>query len=123
MSSPKDNDPESLAETLTRFSKDLSPRELADQAVRALAEQASEAAAEKAAMKAVAYAFLLVGVNIQDKEQVARFRDDIGFLYRMNRGAREVKNAAIKTCVGALLTGTIAIFWLGFQDWFAKFFK
>lgn len=98
-------------------------RTLADQAIRALAEQTAEAAAEKAAIKAIQVAFLMLGVDINDKDALARLRDDLQFLQRTNRGAREIKNAAIKTCVGAVLTGLGALLILGFKDWFAGFFK
>lgn len=105
------------------ISEALQARPLAEAAVRALAEQTAEAAAERAAIKAVELSFLLIGVDVHDKEQLARLRDDLAFLHRTNRGAREIKSAAIKTCVGAVLTGLSALLIFGFKDWIASFFK
>jgi len=100
---------------------DLQARPLAEQAVRALSEQSAERAAEKMANemaeKVVAGIFLHLGVDVNDKEAIKALRDDLSFLARMNRGAREIKSAAIKTCVGAVFAGLFSILIIGFKDW------
>lgn len=95
----------------------LRPRLLADQAIRAISEQSAETAADKAAYKAVALMMLHFSVDISDPVQVRNFKENLQFLARSARGAREVKHVAVKTCVGALVTGFIAIMFLGFKDW------
>lgn len=102
--------------------EDLKARPLAEQAVRALAEQAAEIAAERTANhmaeKVVESFFLHIGIDVHDKDAMRELRENLAFLSRMNRGAQEVKKAAIKTCVGALTTGLLALLWLGFKDRF-----
>jgi hypothetical protein len=66
--------------------------------------------------------FLHFGVDVTDKTALRTLRDDLAFLARVNRGAREIKSAAIKTCVGAVVTGGIALLVLGFKDWVFSFF-
>lgn len=75
------------------------------------------------AREIAAEVFLHVGVDVRDADQLKTLRDDLAFLSRAARGAREVKSALIKTCVGAFATGVIAIFWLGLKDWVASFFE
>ena len=77
-----------------------------------------ESVAEQAATRAVALAFLHLGVDVESKEELEAMRERFEFLKRMDRGAREVKRAAIKTCVGAVITGFIAMVLLGVQQWF-----
>lgn len=66
--------------------------------------------------------FLHIGFDVDDKDQMRGLREDLAFLQRMNRGAQEVKRAAIKTCVGALATGVLALLWLGFKEKIHEFF-
>lgn len=100
----------------------LQARPLAEQAVRALSEQSAQFAAERTASemaeRVVAGIFLHVGYDVNDKEAMKELRDNLQFLSRMNRGARDIKSAAIKTCVGAVVTGFITLVVLGFKDWF-----
>jgi hypothetical protein len=86
------------------------------EAARLIAEHAADKAADKAAEQAVKVAFLMLGVDITDAEQVKQLREDITFLQRTNRGAREIKSAAVKTCVGAVVTGLLALLVAGFKD-------
>lgn len=79
--------------------------------------------ANKAAINAVDLAFLHLGVDINDPRSINAIREDFEFLKRTNRGAREIKNAAIKTCVGAVITGFIAMIVLGFKDTVLSWFK
>lgn len=106
------------------ISDDLQARALAEQAVRSLAEQTAEMAADKAAEKVAAKVveslFLHFGVDVKDQRAVAAFREQLAFLARMERGAREVKSAIIKTCVGALVLGFITLLLIGVKSWFFK---
>jgi sugar phosphate isomerase/epimerase len=74
--------------------------------------------AEDAATRAVEMTFLHLGVDLADADERAAMKERFEFLKRMDRGAREVKRAAIKTCVGAFITGSVALFLLGLQNWF-----
>lgn len=103
------------------LAQSLRPRLLADQAIRAIAEQSAETAADKSAFKAVALLMLHFGVDIDDPYQVREFRENLAFLARSARGAREVKSVVVKTCVGAIVTAVIAILFLGFKDWLSTF--
>jgi hypothetical protein len=111
---------ESSAEEIASLKDNLQPRALADQAIRAIAEQTAETASDKSAQKAVALLMLHFGVDILDPVQVRDFKENLEFLKRSARGAREVKHAAVKTCVGALVTAFIAILFLGLKDWVAS---
>lgn len=105
------------------------PRALAEQAVLAIAERAAmlaaERAAEAAALRAadhtaemvVSRIFLHVGIDITDKVAMANFREQLQFLARMERGTREVRSMAVKTCVGAFVTGLITLLVIGFTNW------
>lgn len=86
--------------------------------IETLAERAAERAADRAAMRAVELTFLHLGVDVTNKAEMESFKERLDFLKRMDRGAREVKRAAIKTCVGALVTGLIALVLLGAQNYF-----
>lgn len=103
---------------------ELQARPLAEQAVRSLAEQTAEIASERAghaaAKAAVESVFLHLGIDILDKEQVSDLRESLQYLKRLNRGAKEVKSVAIKTCVGAVVTGIITLLVLGLKDWIFK---
>jgi hypothetical protein len=108
------------------------PKALAEQAVLAVAEKAAALAADKAASEAarraavetadivVARIFLHVGIDVADKDALARLRDNLAFLSRVERGAREIKSAAVKTCVGAVITGLLSLLVLGFLEWVHK---
>ena len=75
----------------------------------------------KALAREIAAEVLLhLGIDVADKEAMKEFRGNVEFLKRMDRGAREVKSAAIKTCVGALITGLITLLWIGLRDWLSK---
>jgi len=71
----------------------------------------------KALAREIAAEVLLhLGIDVADKEAMKELRSNLEFLKRMDRGAREVKSAAIKTCVGALITGLLSLLWIGFHD-------
>jgi hypothetical protein len=72
------------------------------------------------AESAVENVLLRLGIDPGDPDGMASIRDDLQFLQRMNRGAKEVKRATIKTCVGAVVTGGIAMVLIGLKDWFVK---
>ena len=75
----------------------------------------------KALAREIAAEVLLhLGIDVDDKEGMKEFRSNLEFLKRMDRGAREVKSAAIKTCVGALITGLITLLLIGIRQWFSK---
>jgi hypothetical protein len=107
---------------MATVSDSLEPRPLAEQAVRAVSEQSAEIAAEKAAeraaIKAVEFVFLYLGIDINDKEALRRMREQLEFVARVERGATEIKNATIKTCVGAFFAGLFALLLLGYRDYF-----
>lgn len=107
--------------------EELKARPLAEQAVRSLAEQTAELAAERAADKVAKRVlegiFLHFGVDITDKAQVKALKDNLEFLHRVNRGSMEIKRAAIKTCVGAVVMGLLAILGLGVKDYIINWLK
>lgn len=78
-------------------------------------DQKLKRVADEAARKAVSDALLHLGIDVDNPETNADLKDDLAFLSRLNRGSREVKNAAIKTCVGAFITATIALMVLGIR--------
>jgi hypothetical protein len=81
-------------------------------------------AAEKAALRTLEVMLLHVGVDIGDQDEMRGLRERFEFLKRMHRGANEVKSAAtkavVKTCVGALLTGLLALIVMGVRDWLGR---
>lgn len=101
--------------------QELQARPLAEQAVRSLAEQtaeiAAERAAEKVAGKVIEGIFLHFGVDVTDREQVKGLKEDLSFLHRLNRGNMEIKRAAVKTCVGAVVLSTLTMLGWGFKEW------
>jgi hypothetical protein len=111
---------ESSAAEIESLKGILQPRALADQAIRALSEQSAETASDKSATKAVALLMLHFGVDVDDPQQLRDFKENLQFLARAARGAGVVKNTAVKTCVGALVTGFLAILFLGLKDWLAS---
>lgn len=105
---------------------------LAEQAVLAVAERAAVLAAERAAGEAAERAatrtadmvieklFLHLGIDVNDKAGLNTLRENLQFLARMDRGAREIKSIIVKTCVGAVVMGMLAILAIGIRDWFLK---
>lgn len=76
-----------------------------------------ESIAERAAQRTIEGLFLHLGIDIKDPEALKQMKEDLAFLARMGRGAREVKSVAIKTCVGSLIAGLIALLGIGIKDW------
>lgn len=62
--------------------------------------------------------FLHLGIDVRDPVALGKLRNDLSFLSRLNSTTQEVKKAAIKTGVGTAIAGLVAIFILGFTDWF-----
>jgi hypothetical protein len=77
-----------------------------------------EAAMERGCQRALNTTFLHLGVDLANDKEREALKEQFEFLKRMNRGAQEVKRATIKTCVGALITGLIALVLIGVRQWF-----
>lgn len=69
------------------------------------------------AKEIAAQIFLHIGIDVEDKAQVERLRDNLSFLNRIGRGAEVMKSTAIKSCVGAFFAAVFAILVLGVKDW------
>ena len=84
-------------------------------------ERRIEEAAERAALKALDVLMLHVGIDVNDTDEIKAFRERLECLKRMERGAREtkhmIKQAAIKTCLGALIMGLLTLLGMGIKDW------
>ena len=80
--------------------------------------------AEDAAAKAVDLTFLHLGIDVNDSNSLNAMRDHLHFLQRMSRAADLVNKTIVKTCIGALVAGFIAMVVLGFKDtvlsWFHR---
>lgn len=74
---------------------------------------------ERSQNRAIEGLFLRIGVDIKDPDQVRELKENLSLLTRVGYGARLVKATTIKTCVGAIVAGLIALLILGFKDWIA----
>ncbi len=73
--------------------------------------------AEAIAQRAIEGFVLRLGVDKNDPHALQRLKDNLDFLDRLNSGAKLVKNTTIKTVVGAVVAGLIALVLIGFRDW------
>lgn len=78
-------------------------------------------AAERAALKTMDVLFLHLGIDVNDPEELRALRERFEFLKRMHRGAVEVsstaRKAVVRTCVGALASGLIALVVMRFKGY------
>jgi hypothetical protein len=79
-------------------------------------EEAAEIAND-AAQRAVDAVMLRLGIDPHDPESLARARNNLQFLARMNRGATQVSNAIVKTCAGAAITAILWLLGVGLKEW------
>lgn len=71
------------------------------------------------AKEIAAQVFLHIGIDVEDKAQVARLRDNLSLLNRIGRGAEVMKSTAIRSCVGAFFVALFTLLVLGLKDWAA----
>ena len=72
---------------------------------------------QKAAREAVDQVFHHLDIDLADPREVKRFKADLAYVRKFRRGAETVSDTAIKTCVGALVAGTIALVVAGLVAW------
>ncbi len=113
-------DAEQIAKVALRHAPIIT-REEFDQIARYAAAQVVESAAQeiarRAAEQAVDTVFLKLGLDTSDHESIKQWNDNLAFLSRMNRGARQVSKAATTTCAGAVVTGLIWLIITGLKEW------
>jgi hypothetical protein len=78
-----------------------------------ITSEQAEDIAQRAGQKAAEQVLSVLGINVADADQLARWQDNIAFIDRMNMGTKTLKLAAIKTCVGSAIAGLLAALWLG----------
>lgn len=70
-----------------------------------------------AAERALERVLLRMGIDPDDKESLAEWRENLMFVARMKRGANQISGAIIKTCAGAAGAAFIWLLVQGFRDW------
>lgn len=71
--------------------------------------------AEEAAEKAVCRMLLSLGVDANDPKAIIRFQADLLMLKRWGEAQNVVRTTGIKTLIGVLVTGTLALVWMGLR--------
>lgn len=69
---------------------------------------------DKVAQRAVEKTLLTIGIDISTPEAIVRAQDNFGFLDKLNAGQKDVKKNAIRTLVGAAVTGALAYLTIAF---------
>lgn len=76
-----------------------------------------ETVAEEAADKALHRLFLTIGIDITDPKAVIAFQDDLRHVRTWRESTTTIKQHALKTAVGVVVTGALGwlamIFWKG----------
>ena len=74
-----------------------------------------ERAAELGAEKAVAKMMMLLGVDVDDKDDVRALRADLLNARKVRLAGDRIGGAALLVIVGAIATGALAFMWSGFN--------